>query len=268
MKQSWSHIFAMFMRYSYLHKRSIPRAFEIAFWPVMELLVWGFVSLYIQQVAHGALSKIIVFLINAMIFWDILYRSQQAIALSFVQDVWTQNIINILVTPLRIWEWIVAAFIYGFVKILIILIILSVLALGLYNFNLIETQGLYLIPMSLNLLLFGGSVGLITSSLILRWGLAAEALIWGVPFLLQPISAVFYPLSILPPWLQVIAMGLPSTYIFEGMRTIVKEGSLSLDYLLLPFFLNIFYFIVSALIFLWMYRQAQIHGRLSKLGMD
>src|SRR3989338_5370602 len=110
MSETTSHISAMLLRYLYLHKRSVPRAFEIVFWPVMELLVWGFVTRYIQDVADAQLSHLIVFLINAAIFWDILYRSQQAISISFVEDIWTQNIVNIFVSPLKIWEWIVATF--------------------------------------------------------------------------------------------------------------------------------------------------------------
>ena len=141
----------MLMRYLYLHKRSLPRFLEIFFWPVMELLVWGFVSVYIRSVSQDTLSKIIVFLINAMIFWDILYRSQQAVSIAIVEDIWTQNIVNILVSPLKIWEWLAATFIYGFGKIGLITVILSLIALGLYHFNLIDNLGFYLNPLVANL---------------------------------------------------------------------------------------------------------------------
>ena len=268
MRESVNRVGGMILRYVYLHRRSMPRFFEIMFWPVMELLVWGFVSVYLQSISGGALSRIAAALINAMIFWDILYRSQQAVSISFIEDIWTQNIVNLLVSPLKISEWILSTFIYGTAKTLLITLILSTLAAIFYHFNLISELHLYLIPLVFNLLLFGWVVGVITSSLIVRWGHAAEALIWGVPFLIQPLSAVFYPLSILPPWLQMISKTLPSTYVFEGMRAIIQTGEAPWRYFFIALGLNLVYFALSGLVFKWMFSQARVSGRLGRLGMD
>ena len=258
----------MLLRYLYLHKRSVPRTFEIIFWPVMELFVWGFVTMYIQQMAGGDISRIIVFLINAMIFWDILYRAQQSVSISFIEDIWTQNIVNLLISPLRIWEWMMATFIYGFCKTMLITVILGFLALGLYKFNLIGADGFYILPLVANLLLFGWAVGIFTAGLIIRWGHAAEALIWGVPFLLQPVSAIFYPLSVLPGWLQVISKCLPSTYVFEGMRTVIRTGTMPTQDIFISLALNGVYFVLAGFFFYWMYQKAHVAGRLGRLGMD
>ena len=185
-----------------------------------------------------------------------------------MEDIWTQNIVNIFVSPLKIWEWIVATFLYGIIKITIIVTILSLLAIALYHFDITNTQGLYLIPMAANLLLFGWAIGMITAALVIRWGHAAEALIWGIPFLIQPLSASFYPLSILPIWCQWIALGFPSTYIFEGMRQVIQTGSLASNFFIIPFLLNGVYLTLSFFIFRWLYRAARNKGRLARLGMD
>jgi len=258
----------MLLRYLYLHKRSLPRTLEIVFWPVMELLVWGFVSVYIRSLSPSTLGSIIFVLLNAMIFWDILYRSQQAVSIAIVEDIWTQNIVNILISPLKIWEWLFSTFVYGFLKISVITIILAAIALGLYHFNLIDNLGFYLIPLVFNLLLFGWAVGVFTSALIIRWGHSAEALVWGVPYLLQPISAIYYPLSVLPDWLQVISRCLPSTYVFEGMRRVTETHTLPSEYFWIPLGLNAVYFVLGGLFFNLMYKGAQKSGRLGRLGMD
>lgn len=269
MTLSLRRIGAVILRYLYLHKRSLPRTLEIVFWPVMELLVWGFVSVYFQSlVGNGAVSKFMVFLISGMIFWDILYRSQQGVSISIIEDIWTQNIVNVLVSPLKISEWLIGTFIYGFLKISLITLILSGIALGLYHFNLVGRVGFYLVPLAAGLLFFGWALGVFTSGLVIRWGYAAEALIWGVPFLVQPVSAIYYPLSVLPGWLQPIARGLPSTYVFEGMRAVLATGSMPKHYFLLIFGLNLFYFAAAGLFFNWMYRSARESGRLGRLGMD
>ena len=258
----------MLLRYLYLHKRSLPRTLEIVFWPVMELLVWGFVSVYLRQLSPGTLSNIFLMLINAMIFWDILYRSQQAVSIAIIEDIWTQNIVNLLVSPLKIWEWLLSTFIYGFAKILLITLILSGIALSLYHFNLIDNLGFAVIPLVANLLLFGWAVGVFTSGLVIRWGHAAEALIWGVPYLLQPLSAIYYPLSVLPKWLQVLSRALPSTYVFEGMRAASVTKQMPADYFFIAFGLNVVYFILAGIFFQRMYAGARRSGRLGRLGMD
>ena len=268
MKQSLTRIGGILTRYLYLHTRSLPRCLEIFFWPVMELLVWGFVSVYFQSLLNNPSAKIAAVLISAMIFWDILYRSQQAVSIAIVEDIWTQNIVNILVSPLRLWEWLAATFIYGFFKISLITLILSAIALGLYRFNLFNNLGFLMIPLMANLLFFGFALGVFTSALVIRWGHSAEALVWGIPYLVQPISAIYYPVSVLPVPLQWISKMLPSTYVFEGMRAVAETGNLPWSYFAAGLGLNLIYFILAGFFFHGMYRAARTTGRLGHLGMD
>lgn len=268
MNGSLSRIGAMALRYLYLHKRSLPRTFEIVFWPVMELLLWGFVSVYLKHAAGDALASVGAALINAMIFWDVLYRSQQGVSVSFVEDIWTQSIVNLLISPLRIWEWITATFVYGVLKTGLITLILGTLALGLYRYDMIGTLHLQIVPLVFNLLLFGWALGIFTAALIIRYGHSAEALIWGIPFLVQPLSAIFYPLSTLPGWLQHVSRALPSTYVFEGMRAVITQGAMPAGYFWTGLALNLFYFALAGLFFGWMHSEARKAGRLGRLGMD
>ncbi len=268
MNESITRIGAMISRYLYLHKRSLPRFLEIIFWPVMELLVWGFVSVYIQTLSNNTIPKIIPLLLSAMIFWDVLYRSQQAVSIAFVEDIWTQNIVNLFISPLKTWEWVMATFLYGFTKTVLIATILSVISLFLYHFHLLSHLQIYIIPLFLNLILFGWAVGLFTSALVIRFGHSAEALIWGVPFLIQPLSAVYYPLSVLPVWLRVISLGLPSTYVFEGIRFVINTGTLPVEDFWKSFILNLLYFVAAGVFFHIMKEKARASGRLGRLGMD
>ncbi len=268
MSRTFQRIGAMFMRYFYLHKRSLPRTFEIILWPVMELLVWGYVSMYLKSLSPNALASVTASLINAMIFWDILYRSQQGVSISFVEDIWTQNIMNLLISPLKIWEWIAAAILYGMLKICIIVTILTLIVAALYHLNWISGLSFYLLPLSLNLLLFGWALGIFTAALMIRWGHAAEALIWGIPFLIQPLAAVFYPLSVLPAWLQAVSRTLSATYVFEGMRSVIHTGRMDPELFFIPLSLNLVYLVLASFFFRWMYEKARDTGRLGRLGMD
>jgi ABC-2 type transport system permease protein len=262
----WHRIQALILRYTYLYARSAPRVMEIFFWPLMDLLVWGYVAIYLQRsVPLRAPANAFMFLLSAMIFWDILYRAQQGVTLSFLEDVWSRNLLNVFVAPVRVGEFVLATYIVGLVRIAITVAVLAALAYALYSFN-IFSFGMSLIPFFANLLLMGWALGMVTTGLILRWGQAAEALAWGVPFLIQPVSAVFYPLDVLPRWIQPIALAIPATHIFEGMRQVLRGEGVSAGHLTAAFVLNGFYLVAAACFFRYMFDVARRKGLLAKLG--
>jgi len=263
---SWHRIQALVLRYTYLYARSVPRVTEIFFWPLMDLLVWGYVTLYLQRVSNiSGPSRVFMFLLSAMIFWDILYRAQQGVTLSFLEDVWARNLLNVFVAPVRVGEFVLATYIVGLVRIAITICVLSVLAYALYSFN-IFSLGMSLLPFFANLVLMGWALGMVTTALIMRWGQAAEALAWGVPFLLQPVAAVFYPLDVLPRWVQLIAVCIPATHVFEGMRQVLRGEGVSSTSLTAAFALNVVYLVAAALFFRYMFGVARRKGLLAKLG--
>lgn len=259
----WMRVSGLILRYVYLHRRSVARLGEIFFWPVMNLCMWGFITAYLQRLA---VPGVVVYLLGSMILWDMFYRAQIALSLSLTEEMWVKNILNILIAPVSMFELVFAMCCIGTTKALINAVVLGVLAYVLYTFNLLDL-GLMLVPCFFNLLLFAWALGMVTMALILRYGLAGEALAWGLPFLLQPFSAVFYPLDIFPPWLQVLARALPSSYVFESMRAVLQTGKADPAMLWTALGLNILYLAAGAGFFAWMLQQARRQGYLSRLGM-
>lgn len=217
-----ARIAAMVMRYMFIYKRSYIRIAELIFFPLMDLLVWGFVTLYLEQVTQ---SKVVVFMLGGIVLWDIFFRAQQAVGMSVLQEMWVGNTLNLFVSPIRAYELIVSTAIVGLFRASITATGLGLCAYILYSFNMLDL-GISLIPLFGLLLFFGWAVGLFTAALILRYGEAAESLAWIVPFLVQPFVAVFYPVSALPPALQVFAQIFPCTHIFEGMRATLHSGEI------------------------------------------
>ncbi|MDQ6891952.1 MAG: ABC transporter permease [Acidobacteriota bacterium] len=259
-----SRIGALLLRYLYLYKRSAARLMGILFWPVMDLLVWGFLTSYLEKLAA---PSAVVYLLGAVVFWDIFYSAQQAITLSITEEIWARNILNIFVAPVRTWELLVATSLIGVFRATVSAGILAILARLFYGFPLFAI-GLPLVPFYFSLLLFGWAMGIFTMALVLRFGQAAEALIWGIPFLIQPVSAVFYPLAVLPPWLQAIAKALPSTHVFEGMRAALQTGRVDTGTLVAAVGLNAVYLAAAAAFFGWMLGRVREKGYLSRLGME
>lgn len=260
----WYRVQALLIRHLYLYKRSVPRIMDIFYWPVMELLLWGFLSLYLNKLNLAGFNAVAL-LLGAVIFWDLLNQSQKAMAVAFLEDVWERNLLNIFVTPLRVSEFLMSTFLLGFVRIAIVSAVMSALALLFYQFNVL-LFGMFLIPFFLNLLVFGWSLGLFTTGIILRYGTSAQVLAWGFIFLIQPFSAVFYPVSALPVWLQYFSYLLPSTYVFEGMRAVIATGSLPAGLLGMAIVTNVVYLVLVSLFFMRMFAYVKRQGKLMKLN--
>lgn len=256
-------IYALMMRYLYLYPRSVPRIMDIFFWPMVELLIWGFLTTYLQQ-AKVSIPNFITALLGALIFWNFIQRSQQAVSIAFLEEVWERNLLNIFVTPLRISEFLVATVFVGIVRLALVGITISLLAFLLFHFN-VFFFGFYLIPFVLNLFAFGWILGLVATSIIMRFGQSAQVLAFALTVLIQPFVAVFYPVSILPLPLQYFAHIIPVSFIFEGMRAVVFTGHLPILSLLLATLLNIIWFIVAMFIFFKMFDYILETGQLMRL---
>lgn len=256
---------ALIIKYAFVCSRNTFRAMDVFFWPLMDLLVWGFLTVYLLKVGGGTAPSMITFLIGAVIMWNILYRAQQVISVSFLDDVWNRNLLNIFAGPVRLSEYVAATYVMGFVQSLIVLALLSLSAAFFWGFNLFGL-GLVFAAFFVNLLLMGWALGLVTTGVIVRFGPPAEALAWAVPFLIQPISAVFYPVSVLPEWLRPLAHACPSSYVFEGMRQILSNKSYDSSGLVIAFALNILYMIIGGLVFKHFFEEARMKGLLAKHG--
>lgn len=260
-------ISALVLRYLYLYSRTPMRLVELVFWPIVDLMVWGNLTLYLREHTTTQFGDYIVFLIGGMILWDVLFRAQQGVAISFLEDVWTRNLLNIFVAPVRTTDYVAATFTVGFLRICVTLFVLCILAAVSYNFNIFVLQW-SLLPFFANLLVFGWSLGMISTALILRWGQAVESLAWAVPFFIQPLVCVAYSVSILPTWMQPVAWSLPATYVFEGMRAVLDPKIQQLDMTLMykAVALNIAFMALAAFIFGSMLSTTKKRGLLTKFA--
>ena len=262
---SFNTVSALVLRYVFLYTRNPVRFVELIFWPLVDLLVWGFLTVYLQNHGAGEFPATVTFLIGGMILWDVLFRSQQGVAISFLEDVWTRNLLNVFVAPVRTVEYVAATCLVGVLRVGVTLIVLALVAALAYGFHLADL-GLTLLPFLANLMLFGWFLGMVSTALIMRWGQAAESLAWAVPFFIQPLAAVFYPVAVLPVWLQPIARALPCTPIFEGMRAVLSGFPTPWRELQSAFLLNLVWGSLAAWFFAANLRHVRKTGLLVKVA--
>jgi ABC-2 type transport system permease protein len=260
---TFSTIQALVLRNLFLYTRTPVRLVELLFWPLVDLLVWGYLTVFLQKHTGDTFPYQITFLIGSVILWDIIFRAQQGVALYFLEDVWSRNLLNVFSAPVTNADYLLSTYTIGLIRAAVTSLMLSVLAILLYSFNLFELNW-SLIPFVFNLLLFGWSLGMISTALIVRWGPAAETLAWAVPFFIQPFAAVYYPVASLPPAIQWIAQCIPCSYIFEGMRDGLNSGDVSWSDLGMATGLNIVYLILAGWLFVRVMNTAREKGLLTK----
>jgi ABC-2 type transport system permease protein len=204
--------------YGLLH--SPPGWFDLFYWPVIDLLLWGLVTLFVLK-RDIDLPLPVEFLLGGVLLWDILFRSGNQIGISFLDDTsWTHNILNLLVSPLRTGEYLTGIVLFSLTKLAVGWVVMVALAWGLFSFFLLDV-GLVLAVFVLALMFFGIALSMLVVGLCLRFGPGADILAWGLMFLMLPISAIYYPVDVLPEWAQWIALALPSAHIFESMRAVL-----------------------------------------------
>ncbi len=257
-------IWGMVLRNAFVLRKSWPRLLDLAYWPTFQLLLWGFLSTFLLTNSSW-IAQASGVLISAVLLWDVLFRSNLGLSLTFLEEMWARNLGQLFISPLRPIEMIAALMVISFIRTLISVTPAAFLAMpffGVWVFDL----GVGLAGFFFNLLAMGWAVGLLVSGLILRLGLGAENLCWFAIFLIAPITGIYYPVSVLPDWLQPLSWVLPSTYVFEGMRAVLFEKVFHWDLFLGAVGLNIVYLAVCGGVFLYMFRVAREKGLLLQQG--
>jgi ABC-2 type transport system permease protein len=255
---------AMVLRHSYLIVSSWPRVLDLMYWPAVQMLMWGFLQIYVSQ-NSGPFTRAASTFIGAVMLWDVLFRGQLGFSISFLEEMYARNMGNLMMTPLRPIEFVLALTIQSVIRLSIGMVPVSFLAIWFFDFNL-WAMGLALAVFFMNLLLTSWAIGIVVSGILLRHGLGAENLAWGFMFLMLPFVCVYYPVSVLPSWLQVVAWVLPPTYVFEGMRALLIDHVFRADLMVQAFALNAVLFASGVAIFLVLLRSARREGTLLQGG--
>jgi ABC-2 type transport system permease protein len=264
MSDSLGRIAAMTLRYWYLLRASWPRLIELVYWPTMNMIVWGLLTFWFSD-NQSATLETAGSLLAAVMLWDVLFRGQLGLTFSFLEEVWSRNIANLMMSPLRPTEFAMSLMVMSLMRLVVGMAPVTLLALMLFNFN-IYGLGLGLVAFFANLMFMSWSVGLVVSGLILRNGSGAQSFAWSVMMLLLPVSCVYYPVTILPAWLQPLAWALAPTYVFEGMRGALIDGVFRADLMLEGFALNLVYLSLGLTTFVLLTQSARHKGTLLTMG--
>ena len=262
------HVWGIVYRNIVLIRRSVPKLFSLFGFITVELFLWGFITLWVQTIDPAdATLDFMLLILSAFIFWSMFDLSQRSFSISFLEEVWSRNIINLFGSPVKLNELVVGLALVGVTQALLAFFYIVPVAFALYTLE-IWDMGLYVIPFFMNILIFGWGLGALSIGLVVRFGPSADILAFFIPFLLLPFSAVYYPVSVFPSPLQKVSFILPTRHMFEGMRIAITQGVIPHNSLLWASMLNLVYLFLGYLFLHWMLRLARTKGYLSRLVQD
>jgi ABC-2 type transport system permease protein len=235
-------------------------------WVGVDIVLWGFITRYLNTVGAAGMN-FVPRLLGAVLLWDFLTRIMQGVSVAFLEDVWSRNFLNLFATPLLVSEYVLGLVLTSIVTSLFGLAVMLLLASAFFGLSFLAL-GLLAVPFVSVLFLFGIALGILASAMVLRWGPAAEWLIWPLPALIAPFAGVFYPVATLPRWMQAVALILPPSHVFEALRTVVGGGTPAASKLGWAVGLALFYVLLSALTFTSVYRYVVRSGLLARYSAE
>lgn len=260
-----NRIVALLIRYQNMALSSFPRLLSIFYWPSVQILFWGYFTNFFTETSVLESWNSINIILSAVVLWDVLFRSQLGLSMSFFEELWSRNLPNLFLTPIRDHEIILGLILISILRTILGLTPAIFFANYFFNFHMFEL-GFYLIIFFFNLSLIGWSIGLIVSALVMRYGQSFEELAWAIIFIILPFSCVYYPLDSLPNAVQTIAQYFPTTMIFEEMRLIFLKGTFSIKQLVNISIINLSILFVSSVFFLHMLKVVRKKGIIFNQG--
>ena len=257
---------AIVLRYFYLMRQSPTRALSIFAWIAVDMVLWGFLTRYLNAISSAGFDFVPT-LLGAVLLWDFFIRVMQGVTLTFLEDVWSRNFLNIFATPVSISEYIGGLVLSSIATSSAGLILMLILATSLFGLSFF-VYGLMLVPFLLVLFLFGIAFGILSSAMVLRFGPTSEWLVWPIPAIISPFVGVFYPISTLPEWMRCVSYVLPPSYVFEGMRTIVWGGAVSVTALLWGGCLAVVSVLIGCWLFVCAYHYAVRTGLIARYSAE
>ena len=256
-----NRIFAIVLRNMFSFRRNYDRWFDAFYWAIMDLFLWGLATTYVTQISPEY-AKFAIVIVSGITFWFIVTRSQYETNVALLEDIWSRNMLNIFISPLKFSEWIIGVLVIGVLKAILTFVVALVVAFLLYKINILQAFGLWLPFFIVLLLMTGWWASFLITSAILRFGSKIQTFAWTLVVLLAPFSGIYYPLSILPKWAQTVSMFLPTTYVFSSIRELITTGRFDINNLVFSFFLNIFYLTVAIFLLYRSYKKLLEKGML------
>jgi ABC-2 type transport system permease protein len=259
-------IYTVARRQWWSSKRAPFRIFDVALWPVLDILLWGSMGVALSRAGTTTGPSPVALLLSGIMMFNIFFQWQIGITTGFLEEsTWTRNLLNVIVSPVSDAEYVLGVALYTLGKALMALCTVTITSFVLFGFG-IGRLGWELIPLAFSLTLAGGALGIFVIGVVLRFGQSAEILVWGFNYVVQVVSGVFFPISALPGVFRWLGRITPTSYAFSSLRELVTTGHASTSGMLVALLGSLVALVAACAYSLAMMRQFRRRGYITRFS--
>ncbi len=243
-----------------IYKRSKWKIVDSLYFPVTTVIMWGLFAIYSREFAMEA--GLMVLVVN--VFWSFSYLSQSITNHSMNEDSYSGSLKQLLISGISEFEYILARIFSSTITSLLIMCVMLTVSFFFGFVTLVQTPGLIIAMIGITLI-SSIALSVMIAALIIFLGKAYGFLAWTLLQAFILLSAPFFPLKILPQVVQVIALGMPYTRVFMGVRGLVETGIVSNSLLLEGLLVSVIYVLISYPLYKMAFGRARRTGELVRM---
>lgn len=252
---------AFFLRSWRMTYRNAFTIFEIVFWPIVNLLSVGLLTTFLQ-----AEPGTVVFVLVGTFALSTVQVCQLDVAYAALFDMWSRSIKHQLVAPIRPWHLLLGSWLMGLMRGTLVFMLQAAVSQWMFGVNVLAHGVAPALALLAGLLLSAGGIGLLVCTLLMLFGLRAEVSAWSGVSLILLLCGVYYPVSVLPAPLQVVAAAVPLTHFLEAFRAQLGYAPVFKEPLVRGYVLAAVYAAGGYALFAWAIHRARRTGMLLKLS--
>lgn len=252
---------AFFLRSWRMTYRNAFTIFEIVFWPIVNLLSVGLLTRFLQ-----AEPGTVVFVLVGTFALSTVQVCQLDVAYAALFDMWSRSIKHQLVAPIRPWHLLLGSWLMGLMRGTLVFMLQAAVSQWMFGVNVLAHGVAPALALLAGLLLSAGGIGLLVCTLLMLFGLRAEVSAWSGVSLILLVCGVYYPVSVLPAPLQVVAAAVPLTHFLEAFRAQLGYAPVFKEPLVRGYVLAAVYAAGGYALFAWAIQRARRTGMLLKLS--
>lgn len=257
---AWHRIRGLVLQELFLTRRRLEILMDILFFPLMNVILFGYITAYIG--GSGQMQG--TYFILGVLLWEFIVIVQYNVSVSSMWSMWSRNLTNIFIAPISVGEYLTAQILAAIMRTLAVIGLLCLGTYFVFGFNILHLGLLNLGLFAVNLTLFAYWLGIVVLGLVFRFGQRIQAITWYSVFVFQPLTAAFFPVSVLPGFLQAFARALPPTYVFEAGRQALAHPGVNWRYALISLGLNLLYLVLATGFFLRLFRRSKETGQFAR----
>jgi len=209
----WVRTWAFAHRNLIMARRNVFFVFELTFWPGVAMLSHGLLTRFLELT-----PQMTAFILAGTVALSTVQVCQLDVAYAVLFDIWSKSMKHQFLAPVSIRHLALGAWLVGVGRGLVVFALMAAIGSSAFGFDFLGAGPGSLAVFLLGCFLTSLVVGVLVCSLVVLFGTRAETSAWAAVNFVVMLSGIYYPVSVLPDWVQVISAAVPLTYFLDAFR--------------------------------------------------